>query len=48
MPSEILINSNQREIRVALMENNQVSELFIEHKTNKGIVGEKISYRSKN
>ena len=39
MPSEILINSNQREIRVALMENNQVSELFIEHKTNKGIVG---------
>ncbi|MZH47049.1 MAG: Rne/Rng family ribonuclease, partial [Nitrospinae bacterium] len=39
MSSEILINSNQREIRVALMENNQVSELFIEHKTNKGIVG---------
>ena len=39
MPSEVLINSSQREIRVALMENNQVSELFIEHKTNKGIVG---------
>ena len=39
MSSEILINSNQREIRVALMENNQVSELFIEHKTKKGIVG---------
>ena len=39
MPSEILINSSQREIRVALMEDNQVSELFIEHKTNKGIVG---------
>ncbi len=39
MSSEVLINSNQREIRVALMENNQVSELFIEHKTNKGIVG---------
>ncbi|MBT3923158.1 MAG: Rne/Rng family ribonuclease, partial [Nitrospina sp.] len=39
MYSEILINSNQREIRVALMENNQVSELFIEHKANKGIVG---------
>ena len=39
MSSEILINSNQREIRVALMENNHVSELFIEHKTKKGIVG---------
>ncbi len=39
MSSEILINSNQREIRVALMENNQVAELFIEHKAHKGIVG---------
>ena len=39
MSSEILINSNQREIRVALMENHQVTELFIEHKANKGIVG---------
>ena len=39
MASEVLINSNQREIRVALMENNQVAELFIEHKANKGIVG---------
>jgi ribonuclease G len=39
MASEILINSNQREIRVALMENHQVAELFIEHKANKGIVG---------
>ena len=39
MSSEILINSNQREIRVALMENHQVAELFIEHKANKGIVG---------
>jgi ribonuclease G len=39
MSSEILINSNPREIRVALMENHQVSEIFIEHKTNKGIVG---------
>ena len=39
MSSEVLINSNQREIRVALMENHQVAELFIEHKANKGIVG---------
>ena len=39
MSSEILINSNQREIRVALIENHQVAELFIEHKANKGIVG---------
>tara|TARA_B110000196_G_C20635115_1_gene425860 strand:- start:28 stop:339 length:312 start_codon:yes stop_codon:yes gene_type:complete len=39
MSSELLINSNQREIRVALMENHQVAELFIEHKANKGIVG---------
>jgi len=39
MSSEVLINSNQREIRVALMENHQVAELFIEHEANKGIVG---------
>ena len=39
MSSEIFINSNQREIRVALMENNLLVELFIEHNTQKGIVG---------
>ena len=39
MPSEILINSNSREIRVALTENNQLAELFVEQRANKGIVG---------
>lgn len=39
MHSEIIINSNPREIRVALTENNQLVELFIEHKSNKGIAG---------
>ena len=39
MSSEILVNSNMREIRVALTENNQLAELFIEHQTSKGIVG---------
>ena len=39
MPSEILINSNLREIRVALIENNQLAELFIEHRAKRGIVG---------
>ena len=39
MPSKILINANLREIRVALLENNQLAELFIEHRANKGIVG---------
>lgn len=39
MHSEIIINSNPRETRVALTENNQLVELFIEHKSNKGIVG---------
>lgn len=39
MSSEIFINSNQREIRVALMENNTLVELFIEHNAHKGIVG---------
>ncbi len=39
MSSEIFINSNQREIRVALMESNLLVELFIEHKSHKGIVG---------
>ena len=39
MLSEILVNSNLREIRVALIENNQLAELFVEHRSNKGIVG---------
>jgi ribonuclease G len=39
MASEIVINSNNREIRVALLENNLLAELFIEHKANRGIVG---------
>lgn len=39
MPSEIIINSTPREIRVALLENNLLVELFIEHKAKKGIVG---------
>ncbi len=39
MSSDIIINSNLREIRVALMENNQLVELFIEHKAHKGVVG---------
>ena len=39
MPSEIIINSNPRETRVALVENNQLAEIFIEHKAKKGIVG---------
>ncbi|MGV7221030.1 MAG: Rne/Rng family ribonuclease [Nitrospinales bacterium] len=39
MASEIIINSTPREIRVALLENNQLVELFIEHKEKKGIVG---------
>ena len=39
MHSEIIINSSPREIRVALLENNQLVELFIEHKSNRGIVG---------
>ena len=39
MQSEILVNSNAQEIRVALTENNELAELFIEHRTNKSIVG---------
>ncbi len=39
MSSEVFINSNQREIRVALMESNLLVELFIEHNAHKGIVG---------
>ena len=39
MASEIIINSNPRETRVALVEKNQLAEIFIEHKTKKGIVG---------
>jgi ribonuclease G len=39
MNSEIIINSNPRETRVAMIENNQLVELYIEHKAHKGIVG---------
>ncbi|MFQ5716275.1 MAG: ribonuclease E/G [Nitrospinales bacterium] len=39
MAEGIIINSNPREIRVALLENHQLVELFIEHKASKGIVG---------
>ncbi len=39
MASEIVINSTPREIRVALVEKKQLAEIFIEHKTKKGIVG---------
>ncbi|CAI2719029.1 Rne/Rng family ribonuclease [Nitrospina watsonii] len=39
MASEIIINSNSREIRVALVENHQLVEIFVEHKAKKGIVG---------
>ena len=39
MASNIIINSNPREVRVALVENNQLTEIFIEHKSKRGIVG---------
>lgn len=39
MPAEIIVNSNPRETRVALMENNQLVEMFIEHRTHRGVVG---------
>ncbi len=39
MSSKILINSSSRETRVALLENDQLVELYIEHKASKGIVG---------
>jgi len=39
MPSEIIINANTWETRVALVENNAPLELHIEHKKDKGIMG---------
>ncbi|MEC7641685.1 MAG: Rne/Rng family ribonuclease, partial [Nitrospinota bacterium] len=39
MPSEIIVNCNPRETRVALLENSQLVELNIEHKAHRGIVG---------
>ncbi len=39
MPSEIIINANPWETRVALVENNVLVEPFIEHKKDKGILG---------
>ncbi|MFQ5671856.1 MAG: ribonuclease E/G [Nitrospinales bacterium] len=39
MSSEIIINCNPRETRVALLENDQLVELYIEHKAHRGIVG---------
>lgn len=39
MPSEIVININPRETRVAFLENGVVTELFIERHRDRGIVG---------
>jgi len=39
MLSEIIVNCNPRETRVALLENSQLVELYIEHKAHRGIVG---------
>lgn len=39
MASEIIVNAANWETRVALMENNILMELYIEHKKDKGILG---------
>lgn len=39
MGSEIIVNTNIRETRVALLENGVISELYIERNKDKGIVG---------
>ncbi len=39
MATEIIVNSDPHETRVALMENNVVTELYIEREKDKGIVG---------
>lgn len=39
MNKEIIVNACSHETRVAVIENNQVTELFIERKFNKGIAG---------
>lgn len=39
MPSRIVCNVTSRETRVALIENHQVTEIFIERKETQGIVG---------
>ncbi|MFQ5559374.1 MAG: ribonuclease E/G [Nitrospinota bacterium] len=39
MYSEIIVNSTFQEVRIAVMRGGQVSELFIERKRDKGIVG---------
>ncbi|MEK6546217.1 MAG: Rne/Rng family ribonuclease, partial [Nitrospinota bacterium] len=39
MSSEIIVNTNSWETRVALLENGVVSELYIERKKDEGIVG---------
>jgi len=39
MSAELIINSNPFETRVALVENGQVAELFVERSSDRGIVG---------
>jgi len=39
MPAELIINSNQFETRVALVENGQVAELYVERSSDRGIAG---------
>ena len=39
MNSEIVVNASHRETRVALLENGQVAELYVERKRNASLVG---------
>ncbi|MHC1725742.1 MAG: ribonuclease E/G [Syntrophobacteraceae bacterium] len=39
MPAELIINSNPFETRVALVENGQVAELYVERSSDRGIAG---------
>ncbi len=39
MPKELLINSTTSEIRVAVLEDGQLAEIFVERRKNRGIVG---------
>ena len=39
MSAELIINSNAFETRVALVENGQVAELYVERSSDRGIAG---------
>ena len=48
MNKEMIISSNGHETRVAILEDDQLAELFVEREQNRGVVGNAATMDSRN